>query len=140
MLLYGSADARDRARALLENLPQVRRVDAKGGQLLLLLHSPITEREYLTLLEKRRQRLFSLPLTPVLCVFKERRSVFLIAKRSKVIKDKRNRLAVDVFQNFIHADAVAETDERKAHARALGAPRAADSVDVKLLLIRQVVG
>ena len=52
LLLYGSADARNRARALLENLPQVRRVDAKGGQLLLLLHSPITEREYLTLLEK----------------------------------------------------------------------------------------
>ena len=34
LLLYGSADARDRARALLENLPQVRRVDVKGGQLL----------------------------------------------------------------------------------------------------------
>ena len=54
------ADARDRARALLENLPQVRRVDAKGGQLLLLLHSPITEREYLTLLEKSGVSGFSL--------------------------------------------------------------------------------
>ena len=61
LLLYGSAaDARDRARALLENLPQVRRVDAKGGQLLLLLHSPITEREYLTLLEKSGVSGFSL--------------------------------------------------------------------------------
>ena len=59
LLLYGSADARDRARALLENLPQVRRVDAKGGQ-LLLLHSPITEREYLTLLEKSGVSGFSL--------------------------------------------------------------------------------
>ena len=58
LLLYGSADAR--ARALLENLPQVRRVDAKGGQLLLLLHSPITEREYLTLLEKSGVSGFSL--------------------------------------------------------------------------------
>ena len=53
LLLYGSA-------ALLENLPQVRRVDAKGGQLLLLLHSPITEREYLTLLEKSGVSGFSL--------------------------------------------------------------------------------
>lgn len=60
LLLYGSADARDRARALAENLPQVRRVDAKGGQLLLLLHSPITEREYLTLLEKSGVSGFSL--------------------------------------------------------------------------------
>ena len=60
LLLYGSADARDRARAMLENLPQVRRVDAKGGQLLLLLHSPITEREYLTLLEKSGVSGFSL--------------------------------------------------------------------------------
>ena len=56
LLLYGSADA----RALLENLPQVRRVDVKGGQLLLLLHSPITEREYLTLLEKSGVSGFSL--------------------------------------------------------------------------------
>ena len=45
LLLYGSA---------------VRRVDAKGGQLLLLLHSPITEREYLTLLEKSGVSGFSL--------------------------------------------------------------------------------
>ena len=60
LLLYGSADARDRARTLLENLPQVRRVDANGGQLLLLLHSPITEREYLTLLEKSGVSGFSL--------------------------------------------------------------------------------
>ncbi len=61
LLLYGSADARDRARALLENLPQVRRVDAKGGQLLLLLlHSPIVESEYLTLLEKSGVSGFSL--------------------------------------------------------------------------------
>ena len=49
-----------RARALLENLPQVRRVDVKGGQLLLLLHSPIAESEYLTLLEKSGVSGFSL--------------------------------------------------------------------------------
>lgn len=60
LLLYGSADARDRARALLENLPQVRRVDAKGGQLRLLLHTPIAESEYLTLLEKSGVSGFSL--------------------------------------------------------------------------------
>ena len=60
LLLYGSADARDHARALLENLPQVRRVDAKGGQLLLLLNSPIAESEYLTLLEKSGVSGFSL--------------------------------------------------------------------------------
>ena len=59
LLLYGSADARDRARALLENLPQVRRVDVKGSQ-LLLLHSPIAESEYLTLLEKSGVSGFSL--------------------------------------------------------------------------------
>ena len=58
--LYGCAETCERARALLENLPQVRRVDAKGGQLLLLLHSPITEREYLTLLEKSGVSGFSL--------------------------------------------------------------------------------
>ena len=60
LLLYGSADARDHARALLENLPQVRRVDVKGGQLRLLLHTPIAESEYLTLLEKSGVSGFSL--------------------------------------------------------------------------------
>ena len=50
--LYGSADSRNQARALLENLPQVRRVDIKGSELLLLLHAPISESEYLALLAK----------------------------------------------------------------------------------------
>ena len=47
-------------RAPCWEICQVRRVDAKGGQLLLLLHSPITEREYLTLLEKSGVSGFSL--------------------------------------------------------------------------------
>lgn len=58
--LYGSADSRHQARALLENLPQVRRVDVKGSQLILLLHEPISEGEYLSLLAKSGVSGFSL--------------------------------------------------------------------------------
>ena len=50
--LYGSAAACRHARALLENLPEVHRIDGNGAQLRLLLITPLSEGQYLSLLEK----------------------------------------------------------------------------------------
>lgn len=53
--LYGCAETCERARALLENLPQIRRIgriDGKNTKLLLLLSSPISEGEFLSVLRK----------------------------------------------------------------------------------------
>ena len=47
--LYGCAETCERARALLENLPQI---DGKNTRLLLLLSSPISEGEFLSVLRK----------------------------------------------------------------------------------------
>ena len=45
--LYGCAETCERARALLENLPQIRRIDGKNTRLLL-----ISEGEFLSVLRK----------------------------------------------------------------------------------------
>lgn len=58
--LFGSAESCRRARALLENLPQVRRIDGNGARLLLLLTLPIAESDYLSVLEKSGVSGFSL--------------------------------------------------------------------------------
>lgn len=52
LTLYGPPASVCEAQALLENLPQVRRVDAgtAAGELRLLLCSPLSERELLTVL------------------------------------------------------------------------------------------
>ena len=50
--LYGAQPSRERARLLLENQPQVRRVDASAGlgRLRLFLRSPVSEDELVALL------------------------------------------------------------------------------------------
>lgn len=58
--LYGTAASCEQARALLENMPQIRRIDIRGSQLLLLLNAPVPESEYLTLLAKSGVSGFSL--------------------------------------------------------------------------------
>ena len=52
LTLYGPAATREHAKLLLENQPQVRRVDASpgSGQLRLFLNMPIREEELITLL------------------------------------------------------------------------------------------
>ena len=68
--LYGCAETCERARALLENLPQIRRIDGKNTRLLILLSSPISEGEFtFSTQKKRHQRLFLLPLMPIVYTF-----------------------------------------------------------------------
>lgn len=68
--LYGCAETCERARALLENLPQIRRIDGKNTRLLLLLSSPISEGEFLSVLRKSGISGFSLlPLMPIVYAF-----------------------------------------------------------------------
>lgn len=50
--LYGSAAACSHARALLENLPEVHRIDGNGAELRLFLIAPLSEGQCLSLLEK----------------------------------------------------------------------------------------
>lgn len=52
LVLYGSASSREMARLLLENLPQVRRVDADAtmSELRLLLSGPLQETSLIPLL------------------------------------------------------------------------------------------
>ena len=52
LALYGACSARKQAQALLENCPQVRRVDALGDgrTLRLTMTDPLPEGELLTLL------------------------------------------------------------------------------------------
>ena len=52
LLLYGTPAARENARLLIENLPQVHRVDAaqEGAALRLLSAGPLTEEELIPLL------------------------------------------------------------------------------------------
>ena len=52
LTLYGTPASVGEAQALIENLPQVRRVDAgaAAGEIRLLLCGPLTERELLALL------------------------------------------------------------------------------------------
>ena len=50
--LYGSAASREQARALIENLPEVHRIDENGVLLQLWLTAPLSEGFYLSLLEK----------------------------------------------------------------------------------------
>ena len=54
LLLYGAPAARENARLLLENLPQVRRVDAIGAgvALRLFFSEPVSENEMIPLLAK----------------------------------------------------------------------------------------
>lgn len=58
--LYGTAASCEHARVLLENMPQIRRIDIRGSQLLLLLNAPVSESEYLALLAKSGVSGFSL--------------------------------------------------------------------------------
>lgn len=52
LLLYGTPASREMAKLLLENQPQVRRVDAAPdlSELKLLLNSPLSEGELIPLL------------------------------------------------------------------------------------------
>lgn len=52
LFLCGTPAARENARLLLENLPQVRRVDARGerGALRILSRAPLAEDELIPLL------------------------------------------------------------------------------------------
>lgn len=52
--LYGTPASREMAKILLENQPQIRRVDASGdlGEIKLLLSQSVTEGELIELLAK----------------------------------------------------------------------------------------
>jgi len=52
IVLFGSQSARDAARSLLENQPQIRRVDSSGDMrtLRLIITSPIEEISLISLL------------------------------------------------------------------------------------------
>lgn len=82
-------------------------------------HRPFPKESFFQYSEKAASAAF--PFTADanrLCVFEKRFPTFLIAECSKLIKNKRNRLAVNILKNFIHTNTVSETDKRKAHARA----------------------
>lgn len=68
--LYGCAETCERARALLENLPQIRRIDGKKNQAspsALIAH--FRRRVSFSTQKKRHQRLFLLPLMPIVYAF-----------------------------------------------------------------------
>ena len=50
--LFGTAAAGDKARIMLENLPEIRRIDdlRESGSTVLILHAPISEKELIPLL------------------------------------------------------------------------------------------
>lgn len=103
-------------------------------------HRPFPKENFFQYSEKAASAVF--PFTADanrLCVFEKRFPTFLIAECSKLIKNKRNRLAVNILKNFIHTNTVSETDKRKAHARAFCAPRSSDPMNIKLLFIRQII-
>lgn len=54
LCLFGTSEACENARLLMENLPQIKRIDVSDGsrQLLLLLHEPVSEKMLIPFLAK----------------------------------------------------------------------------------------